>query len=431
MGRRLRRRSQPTHADPEPVASRREMELETEEHDPAAATGPPSARRVDDVVAAFRRACLAVRVPFRERFSYWCHYLGLARRGVMVHSPSHDAQYHDGFWKRACERIERRLARVATPPPPVAVPAFAKDELALPELRRLMRANIPFVLRGGARDLPAHGWTLDYLERVAGDCAVPINEAADRPSEHTSRPTKAHHYYAFRTGTLAEVTASIRRGGNARTTTAEDVMHHDGGRLRQDLDLPFFERLSGWDTNRHHWLRSRLLVGKLVGAQLVLQPPNAFTLWHAEPGDNFFVLVRGVKDWTLAHPYYTAAMRPRVKSTTNYTGSNIDVREPDAVLRERGFAGYLAVPKVTVRLIPGDVLRVPNHWWHTVVTRPGDYTVAATIRSNSPPNLTGPAFVALRLLDRQYHAMARSFAATGRIHDHHIGYPRKSRGSLD
>jgi hypothetical protein len=260
---------------------------------------------------------------------------------------------------------------------------------------------------------------------------VPINEARDLPSNDRSRPTKAHRYYDFRTGTLAEVVESIRNGGNMRITTAEDVMHHDSGRLRDDLDLAYFERWSGWDRNQHHWLRSRLFVGKIVGAQMLMQPENAFTLWHAEPGDNFFVLAKGVKTWTMAHPYYTAAMRPRVKATTNYHGSSIDARESDDVLRQRGFEGYLHIPKVRVIMEPGDVLRVPNHWWHTVVTHPGHYTLAATIRSNSPPNRLGPGFTVLRLLDRQYHEMARAFTTEGRINDDHIGYPRKSRGTAE
>lgn len=379
----------------------------------------------------FRRDCCAVRIPLRDRLRYWFYYLGLARRGVMLHSPTHDAVYADGFWKRGYDKylakINRRLEQAA--PRTVAVPSFQHGELELDDLRALMRHNIPFVVRGGAAALPMHAWTLEYLEQVAGDCAVPINEAPDRPSADHSRPTKAHHYYDFRTGTLAEVVASIRRGGQARITTAEDVMHHAGGRLRQDLDLPYWERVSGWVDHQRHWLRSRLLVGKIVGAQMLLQPQNAFTLWHAEPGDNFFVLGKGVKDWTMAHPYYTAALRPRVKTTTNYAGSNIDVREGAEVQRQRGFAGYLGIPKVLVTMQPGDMLRVPNYWWHTVVTHPGHYTVAATIRSNSPPNLTGFGYVILRLLDRQFHELAKSFAKEGRIHDRHVGFPRKPRAA--
>lgn len=391
-------------------------------------------RRLLNTARAFERGAMAVRVPFHLRLRYWFHYLGLARRGVMLHSATQDAVYADSHWQRGylrlCAAINRRLA-AASPPPDVAVPEFAHGELDLAQMQWLMRRNVPFVIRGGAAALPARRWTLEYLDQVAGDCPVPINGASDRPSEDLDRPTKANRYYEFRTGVLAEVIASIRSGGQLRVSTAEDVMHHAGGRLQQDLDLAYWEAVSGWEQHRKHWLRKRMFVGKIVGAQLLLQPENAFTLWHAEPGDNFFVLMHGVKDWTLAHPYYTAAMQPRVKSTTNYHGSNIDVREPAEVQRRRGFGGYLGVPKVRVRLQPGDMLRVPNHWWHTVVTLPGSYTVAATIRSNSPPNRTGFGYGMLRLLDRQYHALAKAWLQEGRIRDEHIGYPRPSRGSAD
>ena len=106
----------------------------------------------------------------------------------------------------------------------------------------------------------------------------------------------------------------------------------------------------------------------------------------------------------------------------------INVRESDEVQQRRGNDGYVAMPKVVVHLQPGDMLRVPNHWWHTVVTAAGDYTIAATIRSNSPPNLTGFGYGILRMFDRQYHAMAKAFATEGRIRDRHIGYPRQPRG---
>lgn len=372
-----------------------------------------------------------MRIPLRERLAYWWYYVGLARRGRMVHSPTHDAHYQDGYWKRgydrSCERINRRLERASQQPAFVDVPEFASGELTDDAVEQLMKAAIPFVLRGGAPPVPVERWSLDYLRAVAGDCDVPINAAPDRPSADVSRPTKAHHYYDFRTGKLAEVLTAIEHGGNLRATTAEDVMHHQGGRLRRELDLPYLERLSGWQKSQRHWLRRRMMIGRIVGAQLLVQPENAYSLWHAEPGDNFFVLARGGKTWTLADPYYTAALRPRVKSTTNYHGSNIDLREPDDVLRQRGYGGYLNVPKVRVRLAAGDLLRVPHHWWHSVETHPGSPTVAVSVRIAGWPTRNSPGLTLLRMLDRQFHELAKAYARDGRIADRHIGYPRQSR----
>lgn len=397
---------------------------------------PSASRRPvsDEVRAAadhVRTASLGVRVPLRLRMAYWTAYLGLARRGKQVHSPTADAVYADGFWKRryerACERINAHLAR--HPAPTVDAPRFRRDALGPADFEYLTKARIPYVLAGAAGDLPVGGWTLDTLEAVGGDHDVPINAAPDKPSNDTTRPTKANNYYDFRTGPLSDVLASIRAGGNLRTTVAEDVMHADDGRLMGDLDIPGWEDVSGWTRSQRSWWRRRLQVGKIFSAQLIVQPENAFTLWHAEPGDSFFVLARGHKEWTLAHPRYTAGMRPRVKRTTNYTGSNIDIREPEERLRARGFDGYFGVPKVRAPLAPGDMLRVPNFWWHTVTTAPGSETIAATMRLEPGPNLAAPALLFLRMLDEQAHVLMRSYLEHGRIYDSMIGYPRPSRAA--
>lgn len=393
---------------------------------PATPKVSPAVKAATDRVAA---ACLGVRLPWRERVAYWVAYLGLARRGEQVYSPTEDAVYADGFWKRrfdaANERLNRRLA--AARPETVEAPRFRRDELTAADFTYLDKARIPYVLEGGADGLPVRDWTLDHLEEVGGDCDVPINGAADRPSSDTSRPTKAHHYYDFHTGPLREVIESIRAGGNLRTTVAEDVMHLDDERLMRELDVQGWERVSGWAENQKSWLKRTLCIGKIFSAQLIVQPPNAFTLWHAEPGDSFFVLAKGTKLWTLAHPRYTAGLRPRVKRTTNYTGSSIDIREPEAALRARGFDGYFGIPKVRVPLVAGDMLRVPNFWWHTVETSPGEATIASTMRVEPGPNLTAPAMFALRMMDEQTHTMMKSYREHGRVYDWMIGYPRRSR----
>jgi hypothetical protein len=405
---------------------------------PGAAHGEPHSEskpstHVRGAAARFEAATKAACPPLRDRFRYWAYYLALAHFGKPAFSAERDAVYEDGLlargYTRALERINRRLATSPALPETLDVPAFAKDELSPADFRHLRRKQIPFVIRGGAQGLPVMDWTLESLEALGGDCTGPINAALDVPSTDTSRPTKAHHYYDFHLGTLSEVADSIRSGGKLRLTVAEDVMHRDDGRLRRDLDFPHWESVTGWTENQHHWLRSRLFIGKIFSAQLLMQAENAFSLWHTEPGDSLFVLARGTKTWTLAHPVYSAAMRPRVKKTTNYTGSNIDLREPDTVLRQRGFAGYLRIPKARVTLHAGDMLRVPNFWWHTVETHPGGYTLAASLRVEPGPNLVAPALLLLRLFDKKAQAIMKAYARDGRITDDLIGVPRKSRSA--
>lgn len=389
---------------------------------------------VASIAQEFRRASTAVRIPLRDRLRYWLSCIALAYRGKLVFSAERDAVYADGFfargYARATERINARLAALPKQEP-LDVPVFDDDQLEREDLELLTKLAIPYVLRGAAHGLPVMNWTLESLEEGWGDCEGPINEALDEPSSNLDLPTKAHHYYDFRIGTLAEVATSIRANGPLRFVVAEDVMHTRDGQLRRELDIPHWERISGWERNQHHWLRSRLFVGKVFSAQLLMQPASAFSLWHTEPGDNLFVLAHGNKTWTLAHPTYTPAMRPRVKKTTNYTGSNIDLREPDEVLRSRGFAGYLGIPKVRARLQAGDMLRVPSFWWHTVETSPDSHTIASSMRVETGPSLVAPGLLLMRLIDKQTHAIIKAFQTEGRISDSLIGQPRKSRSQTE
>jgi len=390
----------------------------------------PSAS-VASLAKQFRRASTAVRIPLRDRLRYWLSFVALAYRGKPAFSAERDAVYADGFfarrYARATERINARLAALPAQEAPLEVPVFDFDKLQRKDLELLTKLRIPYVLRGAANGLPVMDWTLESLEEGWGDHTGPINEATDEPSSDLDLPTKAHHYYDFRIGTLREVAASIRADGPKRFVVAEDVMHTRDGQLRRELDIPHWERISGWAQNQHRWLRSRLFVGKVFSAQLLMQPKSAFSLWHTEPGDNLFVLARGNKTWTLAHPTYTPAMRPRVKKTTNYTGSNIDLREPDEVQRSRGFAGYLGIPKVRAKLQAGDMLRVPSFWWHSVETSPDTHTIASSMRVESGPSLVAPGLLLMRLLDKQTHAIIKAFQTDGRISDSLIGQPRKSR----
>ena len=388
----------------------------------------PDVRRIAE---EFDRASRAVRIPIRHRFMYWLYYVGLAHFGKPVYSATLDAQYEDGFFRRGYEKYRRRITqRLEDVPPqasPLEIPSFHKQDLTKDDLAFLRKKRIPFVIRGAAEGLPMMQWDLDYFDRIAGDCEVPVNAAKDEPSEDTSLPTKSYHYYDFHTGTVKEVTDSIRQGGDLRFTVAEDVMHCDDDQLLKDVDTPYWETVTGWDRNKEHWLRSKLMVGKILSTLLLVQPDHAYTLWHTEPGDGYFVLSKGSKTWTMAHPMYTAPMVPRVKKTTNYTGANIDSRESDAVIEQRGFRAFLRIPKVAVRMEAGDLLRVPHLWWHTVETHPDSYTTAVSLRVEPGPTLVGAGYLLLGLFDRQARAVFKAYRKEGRISDELIGQPRKSR----
>jgi len=381
-----------------------------------------------------KKKYLSVPVSRIDNFFYWFYYIVLAHYGRSVFSPSKDTVYEKSFAKsgydKYCEKINKKLV-LHGKPKKGNVPIFELEELTPDVSDFLMRAQIPFVIRNGAQGLGILDWNLDLLNDIAGDCDVPINEAKNQPSADHTKPSKAGLYYSFRRGKLSEVIKIIKKGNSmASVSAAENVLYHADSRLREDIGIKRWENISGWNNLLAWGIKKKLWIGKIVTAQMLVQPGGAFTLWHMESGENFFVLSKGRKNWELVHPKYTAAMRPRVKMNTNYIGSNIDFRESDEIQAKRGFNGYVNIPKLSVDLEPGDVLRVPNYWWHTASTENHHHAIAATVRGISNANLISPGCMLLSYLDPQLKPLIKSLQTEGRIYDHHIGHPRKSRTKL-
>lgn len=374
----------------------------------------------------------AVRVSGFDNARYWFNYVSLAHRGKLSYSASRDAVYEDGFfnskYNKYCEKINSDIANQKKPEP-IELLAVSLEELNPSAAALLMKAQVPFVIRGGAEGLGIMDWDLDMLDKTIGDCEVPINEAKVQPSIDYDKPSKAHLYYDFRQGLVSEVTTGIRQGNSVACVSAsENALYHSNSRLRQDIGIERWEGLTGWSNKQHvEGKKRRSYAGKVITSQFLLQPGGAYTLWHMEPGDNFLVLGKGRKTWEVAHPKYTAAFRPRVKVNTQYVGSNIDFRESDEMQLRRGFNGYINIPKIRFELEAGDVMRVPNYWWHTASTCNRDYAVSAAVRSVSQFNFIAPGATTLGLLDPQVRESIKSIRSEGRIYDRHIGHPRKSR----
>lgn len=368
-----------------------------------------------------------VKIPYRYRFMYWTYYILLATKGVQVQDEKLDGQYEDGKlsrgYKKYLGKINNHIAKhYQSSQSTSTIPTFARDEIEEHEVPLLMNLRIPFVLKGGANHLKMMDWDLDFFDENFGGCEVPINVAPDVPGENKKLPSKATNYYDFRKGTVGDVIHSIRTGGNMRSIAVEDVMHQRDGRLIDDIDIPMFERMSGWIDYRNHWFKAKMMVGKVVSKQLFLQPKYAYTVWHSEPADNIFLLHSGKKTWTIAHPYHSAVMKPRVKANTTYHGTSIDVRESNEVQKERGFDAYTAIPKFRIDIEKGDILRLPNFWWHTVETFTEEYSIAVTLRTPCLPNMTSLGYTLLRIADKDYREMVRRLSRGGRVTDNDVNF---------
>jgi|SRR5690554_4082186 hypothetical protein len=386
---------------------------------------PQRIKQLNQLAKDFCAKFYAVKIPFHLRFMYWSYYILLAHKGVMVQSADRDPQYRDGKLKRGYDKYHNKIKNHLNKhyprmESPIEIPTFQAGELSDEEVQILMGLYIPFVVKGGAAQLKMMHWDLDFFADNFGDCELPINTAPDKPDSDAAKANRATNYYDYKIGTVGELIKSVKQGGNMRAAAVSDVMHQQDNRLIKDLDIDMFERMTGWVKNQHHRLKRKLLVGKVVSTQLFLQPKYAYTIWHCEPADNFFLLQSGQKKWTISHPYHSPAFNPRVKTNTTYHGCSIDVREDNSAQDNRGNEAYTRIPKLQVTVEAGDLLRLPNYWWHTVETFAEHHAIAVTLRATCLPNLASVGYLAMRVLDKDYHEMIKRFKNGGRVTDRDV-----------
>jgi Cupin-like domain len=94
-------------------------------------------------------------------------------------------------------------------------------------------------------------------------------------------------------------------------------------------------------------------------------PANTITGWHNDFPDNWFCQVRGVKEFMLVPPEYSAHMCTSQKFDWGATLSDIDVSRLNEMPEHA--ASFARVRGLYARVEAGDALFVPKRTWHSVV----------------------------------------------------------------
>jgi hypothetical protein len=218
------------------------------------------------------------------------------------------------------------------------------------------RFRRPFILRGGARAVPAFGkWTLEYLERQIGGVTI-------QPLLYSTEGTAGRDYsragfleMSFR-DFLAEIRSEHSRmlywfegpvsanfwGGEGRQAR----VNGDLAMLAPDFAVPAF-----------------LELGEVIYAQMILGTGRNGTVVHHDFGGEAkcMMQVLGEKHVLLIPPQYGHAVDLHsITGTRNFTISSLD-------LRGRDYEAILArAPVFEARIGPGDVLYWPSFWLHDI-----------------------------------------------------------------
>jgi hypothetical protein len=118
--------------------------------------------------------------------------------------------------------------------------------------------------------------------------------------------------------------------------------------------------------------------------QFFLSKGYAFTDFHYDTYDNFYVVATGKRRWTLACPNASRWFLDSSSSGRFRSGSQL---VPHKNLFPAGSPAQV-YPFAVVDLMPGDTLFVPSCWWHLVESIPGEdgFSSAFNFFFSQPPN---------------------------------------------
>ncbi|MEN8129653.1 MAG: cupin-like domain-containing protein [Pseudomonadota bacterium] len=366
-------------------------------------------------------------LPGLARFNYWFGFAYLSKLGKLKGGKAEQHRFksslgtllYDAGEKTLLEFARRNLPEQTRDIPILEIEAGEASAKRMAEFRKDMH---PVLIKRAAAEWPAmKTFTLDFFEAQYGHIEVPINE---EPNEHYAddgKPVPMSNFYRMRYHTVKDLIDSVRKNGDLSAKAIEDIMHVENDRLvKEYCDLGYIHQLSAYAQKKDSWLRKKYPIGKVISKQLFIQPERSHTLWHVEPGDNYFIQIAGRKRWRFVHPHYTPGMYPVVKDHSAYHASRIDGREAHDVIARRGFPLYSYVPKYTAVVEPGDILYMPNYWWHTVSNLPGSHTISLTFRTISDLNLLSPTWEILRYLDPTSWRIRKKMLKHGRLFDEDI-----------
>ncbi len=131
---------------------------------------------------------------------------------------------------------------------------------------------------------------------------------------------------------------------------------------------------------------------------------------HCAPSCNVFYQIEGEKRWTLIHPNYTHLVYPALTSMNEFQGSAVPFPLADEHYKKFPLAFHC--PRYSATLGPGDVLLVPQWWYHSVENLSNTSVGIATRWQLADSNLNTNYLYSLLLQNM------RSFSARLKIANH-------------
>eukprot|EP00435_Cladocopium_sp_Y103_P074066 s27_g46.t1 len=272
------------------------------------------------------------------------------------------------------------------------------------EAKEMIMRDDPVVITDlfEALDLPAkpvsHKWTLDYLNLrmhqgfyniaadIPGRCCQyyePRKVAAEAKYPYPFRPT-THLYRDSFDGFAKTLHSGETEGSRHLVHYLHDVvMERDGSPVVAGQAAP--EELAAELRAVAEALRpaQRLqpFFGGIANAKLWIGQKGVVMPLHYDTADNLYVMAWGRKRVLLAEPGQQDAFYPYPSSHPNAGSAQVNVSAPNLTR----FPGFASAKLHETVVGPGDVLFLPNHWWHQF-EQPFEQTASLNVWSYEAPD---------------------------------------------
>lgn len=226
-------------------------------------------------------------------------------------------------------------------------PAISIEKVATPSAkefyRRFVRPGRPIIIKGAGLSLGAlHRWNSTYLKTVAGDRRVPVEFSPDKEFALPERIGNDRIYSSF----ARFIDYLIY--GNATSQMTYYLAQIDTRRylpeLVGDVVRPLFAPHAKTMRPPYLWMG--------IGG-------NASTL-HYDSYDNLYAMISGRKHIILFPPSDRRNLYPYEDHPKHRHFSRVNLRYPDLVR----FPRLLETRPFECVLCRGDILYIPEGWWH-------------------------------------------------------------------
>lgn len=205
----------------------------------------------------------------------------------------------------------------------------------------------PMIIRGGAKDTEAvKKWSFDhFVERYGDEKVICLDDSS---LETRNAFVKERTLVNARKRKLKDIFAGLKEGKHLYINAINEILKKNPELLEELESRQIADKIRDLNGVKFKYKFSQIFIGR----------KDSVTPLHRAMGLNIFANVVGSKTWFLMHPKYKNLLRETPSGSLHFGFSQQDIFDKNDLCQK--------IPHIEIKLEPGDLLIVPNCWWHAV-----------------------------------------------------------------